>query len=92
MEMKTVFSARTRGTTWRKLWLWLAEAERELGLPISEVGLEQMRTHLTMTDSCLAAAAQEEKLYGASALAAVHSHLLCVFNADLLCHVGVVMM
>ncbi|HSB36673.1 MAG TPA: hypothetical protein VLH41_07330, partial [Thermoanaerobaculia bacterium] len=35
-EMSSLFSARSKFTTWRRLWLWLAEAERELGLPIPE--------------------------------------------------------
>lgn len=28
-EMRELFSARKRGSTWRQLWLWLAEAEKE---------------------------------------------------------------
>ena len=35
-EMSALFSARSKFTTWRRLWLWLAEAEKELGLPIPE--------------------------------------------------------
>src|SRR5262249_46821365 len=45
---------------WRRLWLWLAEEERRLGLPVSEEALAQMRAHLTDVDFD-AAAAEEAK-------------------------------
>jgi adenylosuccinate lyase len=32
--------------TWRKLWLNLAIAEKELGLPISELAIQQMKDNL----------------------------------------------
>jgi len=32
--------------TWRKLWLSLAVAEKELGLPISDEAIEQMKANL----------------------------------------------
>jgi len=35
-EMARLFSARYRFHTWRKLWITLAECQRELGLPITE--------------------------------------------------------
>ena len=35
-EMSSLFSARSKFTTWRRLWLWLAEAEQQLGLPITD--------------------------------------------------------
>jgi adenylosuccinate lyase len=59
--MKTIFSARTRATTWRQLWVWLAEAEKELGLNISDEAIEQMKAHLVMTDEDFKVAAEEEK-------------------------------
>lgn len=31
-EMLSLFSARSRTGTWRQLWTWLAEAEKELGI------------------------------------------------------------
>ena len=45
-EMSGLFSAQTKFETWRRLWLWLAEEERRLGLPVSEEALAQMRAHL----------------------------------------------
>ena len=45
-EMSTLFSARSKFTTWRRLWLALAEAEQQLGLPIPEASLEDLSAHL----------------------------------------------
>ncbi|HEY7368405.1 MAG TPA: adenylosuccinate lyase [Thermoanaerobaculia bacterium] len=58
-EMSEIFSPRFRFTTWRRLWLWLAEEERRLGLPVSEEALAQMRARLSDID--FAAAAREEE-------------------------------
>ena len=45
-EMSYLFSADFKFKTWRRLWLALAEAERELGLNISEAQLAELRAHL----------------------------------------------
>jgi adenylosuccinate lyase len=45
-EMSLIFSAAQKFRTWRRLWLALAEAEKELGLPITDEQLGQMREHL----------------------------------------------
>src|SRR5207245_2108999 len=58
-EMSTLFSAQRKFETWRRLWLWLAEEERRLGLPISEEAIAQMRAHLADID--FDAAAREEE-------------------------------
>jgi adenylosuccinate lyase len=57
-EMSAIFSPQSKFETWRRLWLWLAEEERRLGLPISEEALGQMRAHLSDID--FDAAAREE--------------------------------
>jgi adenylosuccinate lyase len=31
-EMKKLFSPRTRFSTWRQLWIWLAEAEKGISI------------------------------------------------------------
>ncbi|KAF2456917.1 putative adenylosuccinate lyase Ade13 [Lineolata rhizophorae] len=59
--MKQLFSARTRFSTWRKLWIWLAEAEKELGLKITDEQIEQLRAHEQITDEEFKTAAEEEK-------------------------------
>jgi len=48
-EMQRLFSTGNRYTTWRRLWLALASAERELGLEIPIEALEQMLDHLEVT-------------------------------------------
>ena len=45
-EMSALFSDNNRIKLFRRLWLALAESEKELGLPISDVQLNEMRQHL----------------------------------------------
>lgn len=45
-EMQTIFSDDNKFSTWRRLWVALAESERELGLPISAEQIEEMKAHL----------------------------------------------
>ena len=45
-EMKYLFSPDKKFTTWRRLWIALAESEKELGLDISEDAISQMREHI----------------------------------------------
>ena len=59
--MKRLFSARTRASTWRQLWTWLAEAEKELGLDISDQAISELNAHITLTDESFRVAAEEEK-------------------------------
>ncbi|KAK0231243.1 L-Aspartase-like protein [Armillaria fumosa] len=60
-EMAHLFSPANRFYTWRKLWLNLAIAERELGLPIPEEAIEQMKHNLELTSEQFDIAAKEEK-------------------------------
>ena len=49
-EMQFVFSPDMKFRTWRKLWIALAETERELGLNITEEQIEEMkRTQIVST-------------------------------------------
>ncbi|MBW3571895.1 MAG: adenylosuccinate lyase, partial [Gemmatimonadetes bacterium] len=45
-EMSYIFSPKFKFGTWRRLWLALAEAERELGLPIPDEAIAAIRAHL----------------------------------------------
>ncbi len=45
-EMQGIFSDDSKFSTWRKLWVALAESQRELGLPISGEQIEEMKAHL----------------------------------------------
>lgn len=44
-EMQQIFSPDMKFTTWRKLWIALAEAEKELGLNITDAQIEQMKNN-----------------------------------------------
>ena len=60
--MKSLFGARNRHSTWRQLWLWLAEAEKEVGVEgISDEAIAQMKEKLILTDQDFEIAAVEEK-------------------------------
>jgi adenylosuccinate lyase len=58
--MMTIFSARERASTWRQLWVWLAEAEQELGLAIPDEALNQMRANVVVSDKAFAVAREYE--------------------------------
>jgi adenylosuccinate lyase len=59
-DMSSIFSADFKFSTWRKLWVALAEAEKELGLPISQEQINEMRAHLHDIDYAMAKAEEAE--------------------------------
>lgn len=59
--MQDLWSDDRKFSTWRRLWLALAEAQKELGLDISDRQLDELRAHLTDIDY-EAAATYESKL------------------------------
>jgi adenylosuccinate lyase len=72
-EMAHLFSPANRFYTWRKLWLNLAIAQKELGLPISEDAIKQMHANLDLTPEQFEIAAQEEKKRRHDVMAHVHT-------------------
>ena len=60
-EMQRLFSTGNRYTTWRRLWLALASAEKEIGLDIPDEALEQMLAHLEVTADDLERVREYEK-------------------------------
>ncbi|MCI8549144.1 MAG: adenylosuccinate lyase [Lachnospiraceae bacterium] len=44
-EMQYIFSPDKKFRTWRKLWIALAEAEHELGLPVTREQIEELKAH-----------------------------------------------
>ena len=54
--MQRLFGAQRRIGLWRRLWLALAEAQREVGITISDEALAAMRAHLDDIDFARAAA------------------------------------
>jgi adenylosuccinate lyase len=69
--MLELWSHQTRYGLWRRLWLALAEAEKELGVDIPAEALEQMRAHLDDID--FANVAQYEKKFRHDVMAHVHA-------------------
>ena len=49
-EMQSIFSNDRKFSTWRKLWVALAESEQELGLPISDEQIEEMKAQIDNID------------------------------------------
>ena len=46
-EMKFLFSPDFKFSTWRRLWIALAESEMELGLPVTQEQIDEMKQHIT---------------------------------------------
>jgi adenylosuccinate lyase len=69
--MQTLWGERHRIGLWRRLWLALAEAERELGLDIPEQAIAQMRAHLDDVDLDLAA--RYERRFRHDVMAHIHA-------------------
>lgn len=69
--MLELWSASTRHGLWRRLWLALAEAERELGAEIPSEAIEQMRAHLDDID--FDAVAAYERRFRHDVMAHVHA-------------------
>ena len=44
-EMQYIFSQDKKFKTWRKLWIALAETEKELGLNITDEQIEELKAH-----------------------------------------------
>lgn len=72
-EMAQLFSNKTRFRTWRQLWVWLAKAEKQLGLPISDEAITQMEAHLDLTEEDFKVAEEEEKRRRHDVMAHVHA-------------------
>lgn len=70
-EMTELFSPRRRIETWRQLWVILAEAEAELGLPISPEQIAEMQSQISNID--WERAAEYERRFRHDVMAHVHT-------------------
>lgn len=70
-EMLYNFSPQMKFSTWRKLWLALAESQKELGLSITEEQLQQLRGQIENIDFELAA--RYEKKFRHDVMAHIHT-------------------
>ena len=71
-EMLYLFSPDKKFSTWRRLWVALARAEMELGLPVTQEQVDELEAHLTDID--YAKAAQWEKKLRHDVMAHVHTY------------------
>ncbi|TIA81896.1 hypothetical protein E3P96_01912 [Wallemia ichthyophaga] len=87
-EMSHLFSSSMRFQTWRKLWLNLAIAEKELALPISDEAIKQMSDNLLLDDDQMKIAAEEEKRRRHDVMAHVHTFGVVAPAAAGIIHLG----
>ena len=84
--MQQIFSDDFKFSTWRKLWVALAESEMELGLPITREQVEELRAHIYDIDYDMAA--REEKEVRHDVMAHVHTYGACCPGAKGIIHLG----
>ena len=85
-EMQAIFSPANRYGTWRRLWLALAAAQHELGLPIPQQALDEMRSGLDQID--FTRAAEYEKRFRHDVMAHVHLFGEVAPAASAIIHLG----
>ena len=71
-EMQYIFSPDKKFSTWRRLWVALARAEMELGLPVTQEQVDELEAHITDID--YDKAAQWEKKLRHDVMAHVHTY------------------
>ncbi len=84
--MCRLWSARRIHTTWRKLWIALAEAEHELGLPITAAQIAELKG--AVDDIDFDRAAQYERELRHDVMAHVHAYRDRCPNAGGIIHLG----
>ena len=86
LEMSQLWGAQRKFSTWRRLWLALAEAEAELGLPITQAQLDELRAHLDNIDFDKAHEYERELRH--DVMAHVHAFGDCCPTARPIIHLG----
>lgn len=71
-EMSRLWSPQRKFRTWRKLWIALAEAEAELGLPVTAEQIAELKSHADEID--FAAAERYERKLRHDVMAHVHAY------------------
>jgi adenylosuccinate lyase len=85
-EMSRLWGPQRKFSTWRRLWVALAEAQAELGLPISASQIEQLRQHTDDID--FAAAERYERKLRHDVMAHVHAYGDACPDARGIIHLG----
>lgn len=71
-EMKYLFSPDMKFRTWRKLWIALAESEMELGLPVTQEQIDELKLH--QDDINYDVATEREKLVRHDVMSHVYAY------------------
>ena len=85
-EMQYIFSPEKKFRTWRKLWIALAETEKELGLPITQEQIDELKAH--KDDINVDVAKEREKLVRHDVMSHVYAYGLQCPNAKGIIHLG----
>ena len=85
-EMQYIFSPEKKFRTWRKLWIALAETEKELGLPITDEQISELKEH--QDDINFEAAKEREKLVRHDVMSHVYAYGLQCPKAKGIIHLG----
>ena len=85
-EMIHLWSPQRKFSTWRRCWVALAEAEKELGLPITDEQLDEMRAHIEDIDFDAAAKFEEETRH--DVMAHIRAYGLAAPKAKPIIHLG----
>lgn len=84
--MQHIYSDDNKFSTWRRLWVALAESEQELGLPITDEQIQELRAHITDIDYDYAAAREHEVRH--DVMAHVLTYGACCPEAKPILHLG----
>lgn len=85
-EMKYIFSPDKKFRTWRKLWIALAESEKELGLPITQEQIDELKAHAE--DINYEVAQEREKIVRHDVMSHVYAYGVQCPNAKGIIHLG----
>lgn len=85
-EMQYIFSPDMKFKTWRKLWVVLAEAEHELGLPITKEQIEELKQY--QDDINYDVAKERERLVRHDVMSHVYAYGEQCRNAAGIIHLG----
>lgn len=85
-KMQYIFSPDKKFSTWRRLWVSLARAEMELGLPVTQEQVDELEAHLTDIDYELAAKKELELRH--DVMAHIHTYGAVCPKAMPIIHLG----
>ncbi len=85
-EMSYLFSADFKFRTWRRLWIALAEAERELGLDITDAQIAELKAHANDVNYEVAEAREREVRH--DVMAHIHAYGVQAPSARPIIHLG----